>query len=61
MPQGCFQGCAPERPALKCRLFHLFVHQYGKYFEVSTLGSVILLSRLKSISCKGPAVDFAKP
>jgi hypothetical protein len=29
--------------------------------EFTALGSVILLSRLKSISCKGPAVDFAKP
>jgi hypothetical protein len=24
MPQGCFQGCAPQRQALKCRLFFLF-------------------------------------
>ncbi len=24
-PQGCFQGCAPEGPAIKWRLFHLFV------------------------------------
>ncbi len=24
-PQGCLQGCAPEGPAIKWRLFHLFV------------------------------------
>jgi hypothetical protein len=35
---------------------HLTIHP-----KVTALGSVILLSRLKSISCKGPAVDFAKP
>jgi DNA invertase Pin-like site-specific DNA recombinase len=27
MPQGCFQGCAPEGPALKCLLFHLSVER----------------------------------
>ena len=25
MPQGCFQGCAPEGPALKCLLKYLYV------------------------------------
>ena len=25
MPQGCLQGCAPEGPALKCRLNVLYV------------------------------------